>query len=316
MTRPVSQVIPDRFSSRVGATLLSIYGDISGLYKFRGFRRLTALLGTVVSKDAKVTVRLNSDSRFQFKLLDSYWNRLLSSAYEYEPELARFLSLIALKRFTFIDGGANYGYWSTLVSSTECGEHKAIAIEPVSTTFAALCANAKMNGNRFSSFQAAITGSGAGEEVTIKYDGSPSGSHASASIVDWDASIALTEETVKAVTIDELVLAHCESGDPVVVKIDLEGVEVDAMAGMVETMKRDFVLVYEDHGKEKTSRVTAHLLDMGLNVWFLESNGTQIPIHSVAELTALKKDKYRGYNLVATSPKDQYFTKAFAVVGS
>src|SRR4051794_29296753 len=50
--------------------------------------------------------------------------------------------------YTLLDCGANYGYWSVLVSSAPYGSHKAIAIEPSSENFAKLANNAQINGNR------------------------------------------------------------------------------------------------------------------------------------------------------------------------
>ena len=41
--------------------------------------------------------------------------------------------------YTLIDGGANYGYWSVLVSSAPFGKHRAIAIEPSSQNFRQAC---------------------------------------------------------------------------------------------------------------------------------------------------------------------------------
>jgi len=44
--------------------------------------------------------------------------------------------------YTLLDCGANYGYWSVLVSSKPFGSHKAIAIEPSGQNFPKLANNA------------------------------------------------------------------------------------------------------------------------------------------------------------------------------
>ncbi len=52
--------------------------------------------------------------------------------------------------------GANFGYWSTLVTSHPYGAHPSVAIEPSSRNFAILSNNAKLNGGRFKPLQRAI----------------------------------------------------------------------------------------------------------------------------------------------------------------
>src|SRR5581483_6564426 len=58
--------------------------------------------------------------------------------------------------YTLIDCGANYGYWSVLVSSRPFGAHRAIAIEPSSQNFPKLANNAKVNDDRFETMKCAI----------------------------------------------------------------------------------------------------------------------------------------------------------------
>ena len=58
--------------------------------------------------------------------------------YHYEDELELLFQDSADVDYTLLDCGANYGYWSVLVSSAPFGSHKAIAIEPSSQNFAKL----------------------------------------------------------------------------------------------------------------------------------------------------------------------------------
>ena len=70
--------------------------------------------------------------------------------------------------YTLLDCGANYGYWSVLVSSKPYGSHKAIAIEPSSQNFAKLANNAEINGNRFEAMKCAI-GAGARHRAAVRH---------------------------------------------------------------------------------------------------------------------------------------------------
>ncbi|MBA5735409.1 FkbM family methyltransferase, partial [Escherichia coli] len=58
--------------------------------------------------------------------------------------------------YTLIDCGANYGYWSVMVSSQRFGSRPSIAMEPSSRNFPRLAHNAKINGGRFEAINAAI----------------------------------------------------------------------------------------------------------------------------------------------------------------
>jgi len=90
-----------------------------------------------------------SDATFVFPYGDGYWSKLLNRSFCYEDELELLFRDSVSVDYTFIDCGANFGYWSVLVSSAPYGSHKAIAIEPSSQNFAKLKNNAEINGNRF-----------------------------------------------------------------------------------------------------------------------------------------------------------------------
>ena len=74
----------------------------------------------------------------------------------YEDELELLFRDSVDVDYTLLDCGANYGYWSVLVSSKPFGSHKAIAIEPSGQNFPKLANNAEINGNRFEVMKCAI----------------------------------------------------------------------------------------------------------------------------------------------------------------
>ena len=96
-----------------------------------------------------IQVKLNPDAVFEFPYGDGYWSKLLNRTYHYEDELELLFQDSADVDYTLLDCGANYGYWSVLVSSKPFGSHKAIAIEPSGQNFPKLANNARINGNRF-----------------------------------------------------------------------------------------------------------------------------------------------------------------------
>ena len=85
--------------------------------------------------ERNIAIKLNSDATFEFPYGDGYWSKLLNRSYHYEDELELLFRDSADVDYTLLDCGANYGYWSVLVSSEPFGSHKAIAIEPSSQNF-------------------------------------------------------------------------------------------------------------------------------------------------------------------------------------
>ena len=81
---------------------------------------------------------LNDDARFAFPFGDGYWSLLLDRGFVYEGEIEQFLRSVADVDYGFVDGGANFGFWSVLASSRPFGSHPVIAIEASSVNAAKL----------------------------------------------------------------------------------------------------------------------------------------------------------------------------------
>src|SRR6266496_3449231 len=93
-----------------------------------------------------VSVSLNDDAVFIFPQ-DGYWS--ISVCGHYELEISWILRRAVERPYAFLDGGANYGYWSILASSTPYGCHPSIAVEASSSNFEYLVKNAQANNCRF-----------------------------------------------------------------------------------------------------------------------------------------------------------------------
>src|SRR3981189_1462642 len=103
-----------------------------------------------------IAIKLNSDATFAFPYGDGYWSKLLNRSFFYENELELLFRDCVGVDYTLIDCGANFGYWSVLISSAPYGSHKESAIAPSSQNFAKLKNNAEINGNRFEVMKRAI----------------------------------------------------------------------------------------------------------------------------------------------------------------
>src|SRR6478735_88354 len=140
---------------RTAALALSTGSKISSHFSHRGYIGCANLLRrTLPERD--IAIKLNPDATFEFPYGDGYWSKLLNRSFSYEDELELLFKDSADVDYTLIDCGANFGYWSVLVSSRPYGSHKAIAIEPSSQNFARLANNAAINGNRFEVMRCAI----------------------------------------------------------------------------------------------------------------------------------------------------------------
>ena len=138
----------------IGLALLA--GSKVGAYiSHRGYNSCANLLKTLLP-ERDINIMLNSDATFSFPYGDGYWSKLLNRTFKYEDELELLLIDSKDVDYTLIDCGANYGYWSVMVSSKRFGSHKSIALEPSSRNFPRLAHNAKINGDRFEAINAAI----------------------------------------------------------------------------------------------------------------------------------------------------------------
>src|SRR3979490_124014 len=130
---------------RLAALALSTRSKVASNFSHRGYNGGANLLRkTLPERD--IAIKLNPDATFAFPYGDGYWSKLLNRSLSYENEVERLFQDSVDVDYTLLDCGANYGYWSVLVSSAPYGSHKAIAIEPSSQHFAKLKNNVKTNG--------------------------------------------------------------------------------------------------------------------------------------------------------------------------
>lgn len=240
---------------------------------------------------------MSDDARFTFQLADPYWNRLLYKEFHYEPEIAAALHLIKDLDYTFLDLGANYGFWSIMVSSAVFGAHRAIAVEPLGSDFDMLSRNWTLNDRRFRIRKEAITEK-SGREVEIRTDTS-SISNVGASVVSSHEDDFLGRtEIVPSISIDDLCAGESCSGKPLVVKLDVEDMEIDALKGAEKALKSETLFIYEDHGNDSECRVTEYMLGIGLLVYHCEG-GEFTRVNRVEDVRKVQTQKTKGYNFFA-----------------
>jgi FkbM family methyltransferase len=277
---------------RTAALALVTGSKISSHFSHRGYNGCANLLRkTLPERD--IAIRLNDDAVFEFPYGDGYWSKLLNRSYHYEDELELLFRHSSDVDYTLIDCGANYGYWSVLVSSRPFGAHRAIAIEPSSQNFAKLANNAEANGGRFETLKCAIGATRGTAHLTGT-------KHEAFSIA---GGINSGGEEVPVTALDDLIDDGKVAADgKYLIKLDVEGVEVEAIKGGSRLLAGDSVILCEEHGNDPEHTVSRYILEqtpLKLIVYDPRSNR----LETVTELSILDRIKvstHVGYNVFGT----------------
>lgn len=274
------------------AIALTLGSKISSNFSHRGYNRCANLLRkTLVERD--IEIKLNEDATFAFPYGDGYWSKLLNRSFSYEDELDLLFRASVDVDYTLLDCGANYGYWSVLVSSKPYGSHKAIAVEPSGANFPKLANNARLNNGRFEVMKCAI-GAGRG---TARLSGSK---HEAFSIAGGQDD----GEEVPVIALDNLLDdGKISSGGKFLIKLDVEGVEIDAIKGGARLLREDSVLLAEEHGNDPQHTVSRFILEqtpLKLIVYDPGSNRMET-VSELSILDRIKVSSHVGYNVFGTA---------------
>jgi FkbM family methyltransferase len=277
---------------RTAALALTAGSKISSHFSHLGYNGCANLLRKTLP-ERNIAIRLNEDATFEFPYGDGYWSKLLNRSYSYEDELELLFRHSRDVDYTLLDCGANYGYWSVLVTSKPFGAHRAIAIEPSSDNFAKLANNAKVNGNRFETLKCAI-GAAKG---TARLSGTK---HEAFSI----ASGTNRGEEVPVMALDDFLTdGKIAPGGKYLIKLDVEGVEIDAIKGGTKLLAGDSVIICEEHGNDPDHTVSRYILDqtpLKLIVHDPRSNRFET-VSELSILDRIKVSTHIGYNVFGTS---------------
>lgn len=256
------------------------------------------LMPLVRTKDMEL--QYGDGSKFTFKLNDGYWNRLAIKDYVYEQEIEYFLHKVRIIDYIFLDCGANYGYWSVLVSSELLGSKEVIAIEASPTTYDLLSKNCRVNDSRFIILNNALA-----SESGRKFFIDSSENHAAASVQD----VASTRSSVvESSTLDHIYGKYAKDRKlPVIIKLDVEGQEINALVGAKELVENDVLIVYEDHAQDAGHTVTSFVLsELKMSVFYIDENNDIVEIMQTEMLGKIKIIETKGYNFFACK-KDSCF---------
>jgi FkbM family methyltransferase len=278
---------------RTAALALATGSKISSHFSHRGYNHCAKLLRKTLP-ERNIAIKLNEDATFEFPYGDGYWSKLLNRSYHYEDELELLFRHSADIDYTLIDCGANYGYWSVLVSSAPFGSHRAIAIEPSSQNFAKLANNAHVNGDRFELMKCAIGSSRGSAHLTGT-------KHEALSIAGGGNGGG---EQVPVIALDNLIDdGKVSERGKFLIKLDVEGVEIEAIKGGMRLLQADSVILCEEHGNDPQHTVSRYILEktpLKLMVYDPRSNRMET-VTELSILDRIKVSSHVGYNVFGTA---------------
>src|ERR1700720_401124 len=278
---------------RLAALALSSGSKVASTFSHRGYNSCANLLRKTLP-ERNIAIKLNSDATFEFPYGDGYWSKLLNRSYRYEDELELLFRDSVGVDYTLIVCGANFASWAVLISSAPYGSHKAIAIEPSSQNFAKLANNAEINGSRFDVMKCAI-GSSRGR---ARLSGTK---HEAFSIA---GNAAGGGEDVPVIALDNLLDDGKIAVDgKYLIKLDVEGVEVEAIKGGTRLLRGDSVIMCEEHGNDPDHTVSRYILEqtpLKLIVHDPRSNRFET-VTELSILDRIKVSSHVGYNVFGTA---------------
>lgn len=219
------------------------------------FARRVIRLASSVIRRRDVTIRHGLGAGLKFNTGNANPGYALGTS---EPLIQSLLQKIVAPGDVFYDIGANVGFFAILAAKLVGPHGRVYAFEPLPANAASLQHNVVLNGfTNVTVFETAI--SSADGEGELLLGSEPTQGRLAASVAPGDAPAETI--TIPISSLDQLIVRH-DLKQPDLVKIDIEGAEVDAIAGMRRTLAECRPLVLcEMHGTNQ--RLASLFKDLG-----------------------------------------------------
>jgi FkbM family methyltransferase len=169
-----------------------------------------------------------------------FLQRVMLASGSWEPSISAVVERLVRPGDTFVDVGANVGYYTLLAAPVVGPTGHMYAFEPAESIFARLSRNLELNGLGW--VHARRVGVGAARAVATVEPGPPgkSGETRLTQLAAEPPPADASESAVETITILPLteLLDGLDATRPAVIKIDVEGLEPDVLAGF-EPLLRD-----------------------------------------------------------------------------
>ncbi len=248
------------------------------------------------------TAQLANDAFFKFRATDSYWGFYFYGSLVYEPSLHILFRALRGVDYQVLDCGANFGYWSVLLSSSVYGNRNVVSVEASAKSFESLQRNRGLNSNRFTCVHGAVAAC-SGQTLLLERE-----HHASAHLAPGGLRLPSQGEEVRSISLDDACSMLRPQPDRLVVKLDIEGAEVDAVRDARCVRDWDTLIIYEDNTSDTSSSNSRYFLDQGhFAIYWVDYQARLISVSSLDQVMRIKaltsKGRYRcdGCNFVAVT---------------
>lgn len=196
--------------------------------KFRYYYNSELWEEAIVKEEIRILKVLKKDLMF-YCSLDSILDKMIFTN-EFENEEVLFLNRFLKPGDQFIDIGANSGLFTIYAAQKVGDQGQVFAFEPTDTTFRKLCENVVLNNfTNISTYQLAISSKNEDLEFYSLSEGFDAWNSLAKPIVDKKYKIL----NVKAIQIDKMNEIGIDFNKSTLVKIDIEGWELNAIKGGV-----------------------------------------------------------------------------------
>lgn len=186
-----------------------------------------------------------------YNIHDKYIGRSLDLYGEFsEGEVGIFRQIVKPGQ-VIVEVGANIGVHTVFLARAVAPRGRVLAFEPQRIVYQTLCANLALNSITNTYCWQAAVGRSAGETRVPTVDYTRPGNFGGVALKDGKKG-----EQVPVLTLDSLQLAQCA-----LIKIDVEGMEQDVVAGAAATLQRCKPLLYVENDRAAKSAALIQLLD-------------------------------------------------------
>ncbi len=194
-----------------------------------------------------------------YLVTDQYIGQSLDRYGEYsEGEIDLFRQLVR-PGATILEIGANLGTHTVFLAKAAGPGGTLHAFEPQRVIFQILCANVALNALTNVYAHHAAVGRESGMITVPRVDYTATGNFGGISMKNWPEG-----ERVPLMSVDSLALARCD-----LMKIDVEGMEGEVIAGAVRTIRQFRPLLYvENDRQEKSAALIRQLLDLDYRLYW------------------------------------------------
>jgi len=194
-----------------------------------------------------------------FNTNDIYIGRSLQFYGEYSEGECEVFRQLVRPGWTLLELGANIGAHTVCLAKLVGPRGRVIAFEPQRVVFQTLCANVALNDFQNVECHQQAVGGKSGSVIMPRMDYTKEFNFAGISV-----GMTSEGELVSLTTVDELELKACHF-----IKVDIEGMEEQALQGASETIRRFKPFLYlENDRKEKSDSLIRTINDLGYRMYW------------------------------------------------